>query len=300
MRVSYVQFSSRFLVGGCTRTSMLAKLTSITCFVIASCTMMPLNKVVMRRLHHTPFTAVAGQMLGGALLLAFGSHRMSSGVYRCLVLPPLFTMMIVTSMFSLHYASLGAIMAIRNTAPLICLPLENLFVTPRPIDGKTATSLALVLAGCVGYVWNDLHTSMLGVALIGVNTIASVFDRLVQRSLLSETDISKATILLVNNLVGGCIVAGLAYVAEEDSIGAMQKEEARVPWVASILVGLCLGYSGVWAQSHVNATTHLLLSNLNRIVVLLVGSIVLGETVQWVQWLSAVTSVVGTIMYSLD
>ena len=276
-------------------------LLALLFFTACSCTMMPLNKVVMRQLHDTPFTAVAGQMLGAASLLALlpWTYRTTADVYRCLILPPLFATMLVTSMLSLQHASLGSIMAIRNTAPLICLPCEHCLVAPQQLDAKTVAALLLVLGGCVGYVWHDLHTTPVGVALTITNTLVGVVDRLVQRHLLSTTEVSKCSVLFVNNLVGGGLVAALVAAHGEDVGAAAQKEGAHVPWALSVGVGLLLGYAGVLAQAHVSATTHLLVTNLNRILVLLIGSAFLSESVRWMQWVAAGASVAGTVAYSL-
>lgn len=279
----------------------MRSLGALLLFTACSCAMMPLNKVVMRQMRHTPFTAVAGQMLGAASLLAAvpWTYRTTPDVYRFLVLPPLFATMLVTSMLSLQHASFGSIMAIRNTAPLVCLPFEHCFVAPQSVDLKTTAALTLVLAGCVVFVWHDLYTTAAGVALAIVNTLVGVFDRLVQRHLLSSTDASRCSVLFVNNLLGGVIVAALAVGTHEDVGAAVRKESVRAPWALSVVVGLCLGYTGVLAQAHVSATTHLLVSNLNRIGVLVVGSTWLGERVRPEQWLAAAASVAGTVAYSM-
>lgn len=273
---------------------------SVALFVLCSCTMMPLNKLVMRQLRHTPFTAVAGQMFGAASILAClpWTYQTTSDIYRCLVLPPLFATMLFMSMLSLQHASLGSIMAIRNTAPLAALPLEHCLVAPQHMGLRTVAALFFVLAGCVGYVWEDLNTSTYGVLLAGANMLVGVGDRLVQRHILSTTDVSKCSVLFVNNLLGGGIVSALAVATHEDATRAAYKQEVWIPWVLSVFVGLSLGYSGAQAQEHVSATTHLLISNLNRILVLLIGNVLLGEVVKWQQWVAICVSLGGTVMYS--
>ena len=64
------------------------------------------------------------------------------------------------------------------------------------------------------------------------------------------------------------------------------------------MVGLCLGYAGTLAQAR-GTTTHLLATNFNRILVLLIGSVAFGETLGTMQWVSALVSIVGTVAYSL-
>lgn len=268
-------------------------------FVACSCVMMPLNKLVMHQLRHTPLTAVAGQMIGATFVLLFTPWRTGPELYRCLILPPLFATMLVTSMLSLQHASLGAIVAIRNTAPLICLPLEHYFVAPQHVSVRSVASLACMLFGCIGYVWHDLHTTHVGLVLATINMLAGVCDRLVQRHILSTEEVNKCSLLLINNLAGGLIVAALAAAAKENAVAALCKESARLLWLLSVAAGLLMGYSGALAQAHVSATTHLLVSNMNRVVVLLVGSTLFGETVQWAQWVAVAALLVGSISYAL-
>ena len=267
-------------------------------FVACSCAMMPLNKMVMHHLRHTPLTAVAGQMIGATSILLFTPWRTGRELYRCLIVPPLFVTMLVTSMLSLQHASFGAIVAIRNTAPLICLPLEHYFVAPQRVNVRIVASLVCVLFGCIGYVWHDLHTTHVGLVLATINMLVGVCDRLVQCHILSTEEVNKCSLLLINNLVGGMIVAALAVGVKEDVAAALCKENVWLPWLLSATVGLLMGYSGALAQAHVSATTHLLVSNLNRVVVLLIGSTFFGETVQWIQWIAVTALLVGSISYS--
>lgn len=271
-------------------------------YTACACTMMPLNKVVMLHLYRTPFSAVCGQMLGAALLLLFVPHTYCTSwpeVRRLLVLPPIFTMMLATSMLSLRYASLGAIMAIRNTAPLLALPAEYLCIEPQRVNAQTVASLLCVVCGCIGYVYHDLHSTPLGVALAVTNTVFSVVDRLLQRHLLVTTDVSRCSLLFVNNASGGLLLALLATAVHERPPWAFATPEAYLPWTTSVVVGLLLGYSGTLAQSVVSATTHLVVTNINRILVLAVGSYILHEAPTWQSLVAGGVSLVGTVWYSL-
>ena len=263
--------------------------------------MMPLNKIVMSHIPHAPFTVVGGQMIGSAclLLLVAPTYTLrSDDAVRCLVLSPIFASMLVVSMVSLRFASFGAIMAIRNTAPLFALPLEHVCIAPQRITIHTIGSLLCIVGGCVAYVWYDVHTTPLGLVLASLNMALGVMDRMLQRHLLSTTDIPKTAMLLVNNGLGSVLVACLALATREDIHAALANADARVPWISSALSGLLLGYSGALAQTHVGATTHLVVTNINRVIVLLLGAYGLGDTVAWQGWVSAGVAIWGALWYA--
>lgn len=240
-------------------------------------------------------------MLGGAGILVFyaSSSLHNHNLYHFLVVPPFFVTMLVVSMISLQYASLGSIIAIRNMSPLVCLPLEHWLVAPQNLSPKRIAGLVCVLCGCVAYVWHDMDTSIVGVVLVTINMLVSVCDRLLQRHLLTSTAEARHTLLFVNNFVGGVLVLAMALVTREDIEAALLNTHARWPWVMSVGAGLLIGYASVRAQEVVNATTHLLITNLSRILTLELGSLLLGEHIRWMQWLAASVSVGGTILYAL-
>ena len=265
--------------------------------------MMPLNKLLMMKMQYTPFTAVSGQMLGAAAIMACipqtYHHSTYADLRRCLPLPPIFAVMLATSMLSLRFASIGAVTAIRNTAPLLALPLEHLCVEPQRITWQAVGALLCVVGGCVGYVAHDVHTTTLGVVLAVVNTIFSVADRLIQRHLLASVGISKCTLIFFNNLVGGLIVAALALTMHERVLRAVRAPiEAHAYWGLSMVAGLLLGYSGALAQAQVSATTHLMITNTNRVLSLVIASWALNEVPTQQSILSGIVLIVGTIAYA--
>ena len=306
---------------------------SILFFMVCACTMMPLNKMTMHHFRKSPLTTVAGQMFGASALLVLVVAPLRIVVARCqrywypptlklylsdspttttpkwslrdvqacLVLPPIFTIMLTSSMMSLRHASLGTVMAIRNMSPLVALPLEYWFLETAPnVTPWTVVSLLMVTLGCLLYVMNDLQTNALGILLTTVNMLCGVFDRLIQRHLLAEASVPKETLLLVNNTIGGILVMGLAIVRGEDVAGAVARSSALqcYLWGSSVVVGLLLGYSGAMAQSHVSATTHLLVANVNRLVVLVIGALVLGEVPTYRMMGAAGLSLLGTVLYA--
>ena len=274
---------------------------SMTLFSACSCAMMPLNKILMMHLPHTPLTAIAGQMLLASVVMAiipWTYDASTSEFYMSLTLPPLFATSLTTSMLSLKHTSVGSVIAVRNLAPLVSLPLEHALVERQHLSRYSTAALASVVCGCTMYVWSDTHTSALGIGLAACNMCVGVCDRLTQRYMLSATTTPRSTMLFVNNLFGGVFVVGLALATGEHSATALNTNTAWPSWGAAALVGLLMGYSSALAQSQVSATTHLFISNVNRILVLAISSVVLSEAMTMRKWLAAALSTAGTAAYA--
>ena len=288
------------------------KCGSLALFSACACTMMPLNKAVMKVFERSPLTAVAGQMLatGVAMVACCGGREevkrkeatRTGDVVSCMALPVLFAGMLVTSMLSLPHASLGAIMAIRNTAPLMALPLEHACLEPQKVTARTVAAMVMMVGGCAAYVRHDAATTPIGAGLAMGNTVIGVVDRLAQRHLLATEKVPKETMLVVNNLVGGAIVLSMAAGGEDPARAAgraARSAERMAMWGGSAVVGGMLGYAGARAQSMVTATTHLVVTGMNRVVVMAIAAAWMGERPSVEAAAGGVASMVGTVLYAL-
>ena len=183
-------------------------LSAVVAFMAASAGMMIVNKLVMRG-SHLPITIVIIQMLftvvtivvvpGMRRAIHFGSARDAWRWTRAV--PPLFALMLSTSMLALDHATMGAFIVVRNLAPVPALLSEAFIDRSLKIDLQTMLAMALSLAGVILYARNDLHSSPLGFLFMGINLCAAVLERLVQRTLiaLDPIDVSKQ----VRDTVGG-------------------------------------------------------------------------------------------------
>jgi hypothetical protein len=129
---------------------------------------------------HMPITIVMIQMAFTVLLLCaypcglhFGSLK---DVIRWSVsVPWLFAVMLASSMLSLRYSSMGAIVVVRNMSPLVSLCLEGLFTGEHiEIDVWTLLSLLVILGGVVLYVSHDITFSPIGMLCMVANLAAGV------------------------------------------------------------------------------------------------------------------------------
>jgi hypothetical protein len=129
---------------------------------------------------HMPNTIVMIQMAFTVLLLCsypcglhFGS--LNDVTRWALTVPWLFTVMLASSMLSLRYSSMGAIVVVRNMSPLVSLCIEGAFTGEKiEIDRWTLLSLLVILAGVVLYVSHDIAFSPVGMLCMAANLAAGV------------------------------------------------------------------------------------------------------------------------------
>lgn len=159
-------------------TSRAALVLSCLFFMACSAGMMIANKMVLREIG-MPITVVMIQMAFTVLFICatpcslhFGSIR---DVLRwgCTV-PFLFTIMLASSMIALDHASMGAIVVIRNVAPLVAMTVEGFFGELGRVDCLTVISLLYIIVGVVMYVSSDISFTMEGLIYMLVNMVASV------------------------------------------------------------------------------------------------------------------------------
>ena len=266
-------------------------------FMACSAGMMISNKALLNRID-LPLTLVLAQMAFTAAALAVNSRLMHFGKRKHVLrwarsVPLLFTAMLVSSMIALEYASMGAIVVVRNLAPMVSILIEG------PINGEmiendkwTFSSLILIIAGVALYVRNDVAFSPFGMLCMLFNMVVGVAERLMQRKLLAvePIDVNKPGLMFINNAVSllpMCIVLSLSH-----EIQRWQKELGRLTLgdygllFLSCINGVAISWAGINVQSYVSATTFTVLANLNKFVVVAFGMLVLNEA-------SSVQSVVG-------
>lgn len=77
-------------------------------------------------------------------------------------------------MLALDHASMGAIVVVRNVAPLVSLTIEGFFGERVSLDALTILSLLYIVGGVVLYVSSDISFSVRGMGYMLVNMSASV------------------------------------------------------------------------------------------------------------------------------
>ena len=176
-------------------------------YMACSAGMMIVNKMVLRSLP-LPMTVVTIQMATTVIALVTTSSSLHFGSVRDVLrwattIPLLFTFMLASSMLALDLASMGAIVVVRNVAPIITLAMERAVSEHIELDAPTILSMLVIIGGVVLYTFNDIQFSAAGLALMGFNMISSVVERVLQRKMIavSPIDVSKTGMMLLNNAV---------------------------------------------------------------------------------------------------
>ena len=293
--------------------------TIVACgmFMACSASMMLVNKQVVR-VFRSPVTILDLQLIFTVVVLGsvfwwtlhFGSKR---DVWRWIsVVPLLYAGMLTTSMIAQLYASVGLQVVIRNLGPLVTLPIERVFNEPIVADKWTWSSLCLILVGIILYMWQSLstqkaHDLVAGVTLMLLNLVVAMFERLYQRKLIAvePVDVSKTGMLLLNNL--GAILPVTMLLAVP---GLNETEAWRTDWPKATLVdyvllvvsgvcGIAIGWTAINAQQYVTATTMLVITNLNKIVVVAVGIVFMGDPHSPLALLGISMALGGGVCYAL-
>ena len=267
---------------------------SCLAFMVCSASMMLVNKRVVQ-IFEAPVTILEMQLLFTVAVLCtfffwdlkFGSKR---DVWRwARAVPLLYAGMLSSSMIAQLYASVSLQVAIRNLGPLVTLPIERYFNEPIVADAWTWSSMIAILGGVMVYASEAFHKQNIselaaGIVLMLVNLLFGVTERLVQRRLIAiePVDVSKTGMLLINN-AGAFLPVGLLLLAEQEAPRwpqAFNSSRTTMDYLMLFFSGVCgiaIGWTGIKAQSYVTATTMLLITNLNKFVVVLVGVLFLGE-----------------------
>mmetsp|Transcript_10696 Transcript_10696/g.23802 ORF Transcript_10696/g.23802 Transcript_10696/m.23802 type:complete len:305 (-) Transcript_10696:301-1215(-) len=269
--------------------------------------MMIVNKMALRAVG-LPITVVMIQMAFTVLFICaspctlhFGSAR---DVLRwaCTV-PFLFTLMLASSMLALDHASMGAIVVVRNVAPLVTMAVEGFFGEAVQIDCWTVVSLLYIIGGVVLYVSTDISFSPQGMGYMLVNMVASVLERIIQRKLIALTpiDVSKTGMMLINNAVSLVLMLPVLFYFDEFSRWYRLRQlsqQSMALLVGSCVTAVAISWAGINAQSYVTATTFMVLTNLNKFVVIGFGMFILNEARTWQAYAGCLIALSGGLWYA--
>ena len=271
--------------------------TFATCaaYMVCSSGMMLVNKKVVRDFK-SPISILSLQLAFAVIVLATcfawtlrcGSWR---DVWRYLrLISPLFTGMLLSSMLAQVYAPVGLQVVMRNLAPLVALPLERMFNEPVVADRSTWAALVTIALGVALYVSEsvvDISPLDLfaGTALMLINLVLAVFERLAMRWMLvlEPVSISKPGMLFINN-AGALPPVGLLLLLpafnETWQWRNMWPQATPVDYALLLfsgVIGVSIGYTALLTQHLVSATTQLVLTNANKVIVVVVGMLFMGD-----------------------
>ena len=233
--------------------------------------------------------------------LHFGSVR---DVLRwSLTIPLLFTLMLASSMLALDHASMGAIIVVRNVAPIVTMAIERVFQERIQLTVGAILSLVYVVGGVALYTSHDVHFSSTGMAYMLLNMTAAVLERLLQRKMIAvqPIDVSKGGMMLLNNAVSLIPMGALlCYFGEQHKwakLATASGSDLALLFV-SCLNAVGISYAGINAQAYVSATTFMVLSNVNKFVVVAFGMAVLREAHSWQAVAGVTIALTGGVWYA--
>jgi drug/metabolite transporter (DMT)-like permease len=267
-------------------------------FMACSATMLIVNKVVIVHFATPNLVVLVQLLIAIAACLTFLYPTLHFGsradvVHFATVVPLLYAGVICSSAVAQQYASLGLQIVIRNTGPLVSLPIERMLNEPIVADVWTYVSLVSVLGGVALYVLETVgkvpypveHVKQekdganlpLGVVLMFINLLFAIFERMFQRKLLAlkPVDVSKTGMMLINNVVSlppvSLIILALGeykweHVKHWGTVGA--SPTMWYHWALLAVSGICgvaISWTGINALHYVSATTMLLVTNLNKV-----------------------------------
>jgi len=257
-----------------------------------------LNKTLVMFLNAPCFITVA-QMAMTALFVAvvngkkiqksIEDHRQQA--FRWLIVPILFSGMLMSSIFGFKYMSLSMMTVVRNLAPLVALPIELTVMAPHNhpvVTPGCISSMVVMLVGAVVYGFSAPVFSGIGIFCVLINTALAISDRMVQRRLLSQDckDLRLEVCMFINNFVG--IFPSLAVALATHEAGNSQSHHAaawyRLDTLAMLLfsgmlgIGMC--YFGLAVQRSISATSFLVLNNMSKFAIVLIGVMLFGDPIK--------------------
>ena len=260
---------------------------SCSFYLVSSAGMSVFNKLAVNALP-LPITLVIIQMAFTVGVLALSWKTVRVGSWRDalrwgLTVPFLFSAMLVSSMFAFEHNTLGTVVVCRNIAPMFTLMIERMFRVPITVTTETILALLTILLGVVLYHFNTLSLTLIGFVAIALNMVFAVLERLLQRHLMAQdpVDLSKPAMMLLNNSFGLLPNALLLAMYGEtgrwaDAFGALS-QHGQLMIVLSCLNGVAISYAGLRVQQLVTATTFMVLTNVNKFLVIIFGVMVLKD-----------------------
>jgi len=264
----------------------------------------PLAVVVLQML----FSVIGATVASGSSLIS--QFKRGTTLWACTV-PILFSMMLATSMVAFEKVSVGAFVVVRNLGPVVTFAVEVSVHRSNGVScsAKSLLSCAAIALGVYIYASNDIHYNSAGLALIVVNLVIAVAERMLQRHLLAvnKVDVTKNGLVILNNAVGAALISGFVVSYDFYQFERLYNACSDIDdgfntttvVFLSCVAGIGLAYSGVWLQARVLATSFMVVGSSTKMAVVLWGIIMENDSKSPEAIAGAVLSVVGALVYGV-
>lgn len=253
-------------------------------------------------------TLVALQLAGAVVLLVpCWQHVVVVGwrdTLRWLPVPLTFVAMLGTSLQAYAWNTVSAVVIVRNVAPFLAVLVERATQRdPPPFDRWMATAMAVILLGVTIYGAADLDVTARGLGMILLNLAFAVANRCTERWLMASYKIGLSTtgMMLYNNAFGALLVVPLVLaLGEPPRWPAAFDALTTLGWWAvggSVVVAFGLSFTGLHLQRRIDATSFMVLTNLNKIAVLAVEWAFLGKTYTTASLVGSAIAMGGGALY---
>jgi drug/metabolite transporter (DMT)-like permease len=261
-------------------------------FGFASVSMMLGNKAAVVALP-LPCTLVIIQAIGTLTLLQMPYCRAQMQTFRLetarqwLPIACLFTLMLFTSLKSFVYAGIATVLIFRNIGAILTTIVEY-FVRGVVVNTKIIAAEVLIVCGAVIYGRFAVDFSWVGLFWILINVCGQVTYGVLVKRMMDVyphfKDMSKFSMSMYNNTLALPLVA-LVLLVQGEQLELVTRMTAVTNGGWSIIAltcffGFLISTSGFGLQKLVSATSFLVINNLTKFVNILLGIVLLNETVE--------------------
>lgn len=283
---------------------------AVAAYMAASMTMLVANKQAVGALHAGTVLLALQQIFTCLAILALRLARVVRldfnwpDVLRWTPVGILSGMVLWACMQAVKRASLVTLTVVRNVNPLFLLFAEWYAFGLRPGRGAVA-SLVVILVGICLYTWDDLQdskTDPMGVVFILIDACLVCMESLLERYLLAvrPVELSLAMCVLIANAVGLVPVSILLLGPCYPEWSELKIDTPGVIWGSLTMpCGVGLAFMGVLLRCIVSATGALVVSNVDKVLILLCGIVFMGDRLDVYKGLGCLLALVGGVWHAI-